>query len=258
MASVMGPGWTPSEEVFSAGPDWQAILKADGHKIPVIRGSGLSRRTTSKKIGRPTVWLLVETGESTLNEARDVGRQAVLSLLGLLQLRLPSLRMPEVLWEGAFNPRNKRSTVVGLEFEAPGLSAGQLKRDLGFLSHLRIGGLPNRIALSLRWYARAWTDRNRIDRFIHLWLAAVVLVDHGYTRSQRGKISQRTRIEQYVSGFPTLSPARRSEIALDLKDSYDIRNKVQHEANTADVTEANLARLEDRATEVLRLELERL
>jgi hypothetical protein len=217
-----------------------------------------SAKTASKQIGRPTAWLLVETGKSTLNEARDVGRQAVQSLLGLLQLRLPSIRMPEILWEGAFNPRNNMTTVAGHEFEAPNLSAEQLKRNLGFLSHLRIGEMPNHIALSLRWYARAWTDRNRIDRFIHLWLATVVLVDNGYTRSQRGKISQRTRIQEYISGFPALSPTRRSQIALDLKDSYNIRNEVQHEANTTNVTEDNVARLEGRTTEVLRLELERL
>lgn len=258
MTSVMRPGWTPSDEVYGAGPDWQAILKSDGHEIPVIRGSGPSSRITSKQVGRPTAWLLVETGKSTLNEARDVGRPAVLSLLGLLQLRLPSLRMPEILWEGACNSRNKRSTVTGLEFEAPPLSAEKLERDLGFLSRLRIDSLPNHIALSLRWYARAWTYRNRIDRFVHLWLSAVVLVDHGYTRSERRKKIQRTRIEEYTGGFPALSQTRRNQIAVDLKKSYDIRNEVQHEANTVNVTEASLARLEERTTEVLRLELERL
>lgn len=258
MVSVMRPGWTPGDEIFGAGPDWQAILKTDGHKIPVIERSKRGPRTTGKRSGRPTAWLLVETGKSTLNEARDAGRQAVQSLLGLIQLRLPSLQMPEILWEGAFNPRNKRAMVTGFEVKAPGLSAAQLKKDLGLMSKLRIGGLPNHIALGLRWYAKAWTDRNRVDRFIHFWLATVVLVDHGYSRSQRNKVSQRKRIEKYIAGFPALSATRRSEMARDLKDSYTIRNEVQHEANTTNVTDASLARLESRTTEALRVELNRL
>jgi hypothetical protein len=241
------------------GPDWQAIFKADGHSVHVITGDQESRRTVSKRSKRPTVWLLVDTDKTSLNDARDVGRLAVQSLLGLIQLRLPQVRMTEILWEGAFNPRNKRSTVVGQEYVmASGISEGALSRNLQDLRKVRVDGLPDYIALSLRWYARAWTDRNRIDRFVHLWLSAVVLIDHGFARSQRNKIRQRERINAYIKNFLAVSSTRRAQLATDLKASYDVRNEVEHEGNIANLNEASVAKLEQSVTEILRLELERL
>lgn len=259
IATVIEPAWSPPNEVFGMGPDWQAIFKADGHSVHVITGDQESRRTVSKRSKRPTVWLLVDTDKTSLNDARDVGRLAVQSLLGLIQLRLPQVRMTEILWEGAFNPRNKRSTVVGQEYVmASGISEGALSRNLQDLRKVRVDGLPDYIALSLRWYARAWTDRNRIDRFVHLWLSAVVLIDHGFARSQRNKIRQRERINAYIKNFLAVSSTRRAQLATDLKASYDVRNEVEHEGNIANLNEASVAKLEQSVTEILRLELERL
>ena len=259
IASVIEPAWTPPNEIFGAGPDWQAVFKADGHSIPTITGDKKKPRTAAKQARRPTVWLIVETEKSALNEARDVGRLRVWSLLGLIQLKLPQVRMPEILWEGAFNPRNKRTTVIGQEYTmAAAMTEGSLKSRLLALSKVRFRGLSDHVSLSLRWYARAWTDRNRIDRFVHLWLAAVVLIDHGFSRSQRDGMSQRDRVDAYIGGFPAVSPVRRANLAADLKASYSIRNEVVHEGNISNVSERNLARLEESTTEILRLEMERV
>ncbi len=141
---------------------------------------------------------------------------------------------------------------------ASGISEGALSRNLQDLRKVRVDGLPDYIALSLRWYARAWTDRNRIDRFVHLWLAAVVLIDHGFSRSQRNKIRQRGRVDAYIENFLTVSPTRRAQLATDLKASYNVRNEVEHEGNIANLNEASVAKLEQAVTEILRLELERL
>ena len=258
MASVIQPSWSPPNQVFGAGPDWQAIFKADGHNVPAIAGGQQSPRTVARRPNRPTVWLLVDTGKTTLNDARDIGRLAVQSLLGLLQLKLPRVRMTEILWEGALNPRNKLSTVVGQEYAAPKVSEHDLKSDLQDLSKVSPRKLPDYVALSLRWYARAWIDRNRIDRFVHLWLAAVVLIDHGYSRSQRNRVRQKQRIDEYVDKFLAVSQTRRSQLALDLKASYDLRNEIEHEAKIANLNEPAVAKLEESVTEILRLELEAL
>jgi len=256
IATVVTPAWSPPEDVFAAGPDWQAIFKADGHQVPEMKVGAKASRATGKKAGRPTVVLLVETGTTTLNGTRDVGRPRAQSLLGLLQMKLVRLRGSTVLWEGVVNPRNNRSTAVGLDYEARSLSPDQLKRDVLPLSKASLGSLPAYLSLGLRWYAKAWLDRNRIDRFVNFWLSAVVLIDHGFSRPQLSKIPQRERIVAYVKGFAAVSGARRATLAKRLKRAYAVRNEVVHQGNTANLGDQILRELEESVTEIFQLEME--
>jgi len=249
---VLEPGWEPLEEVHIPGQDWSLqFFPPRTIRVPIVRGPlGASRpRLTSFK--HPVALLRIATAKEDLNRARDYGARLARSLVGLLQTEYNLIVASQPLWEGAIGISKKGRPAFmasGQEVDVPGLTPEKLHRSGLELAPFRLGDLPGHLASSLRWYGLAWASPNdRTAQFIHLWLAALALIQHGTT----GK--QRQRIGQYVNRM-FLSPQRASELVEALWDSYKIRLEIVHECRDDSVTLASLERLHQAALELIEFE----
>jgi len=250
---VLEPGWEPLEEIRIEGLDWRLwFFPPRTIRVPIVRGP-LSRskpRLTSFK--QPVALLQIATEKGDLNRARDYGARLVRSLVGLLQTEYNLIVASQPLWEGAIDISKKGRLgfmASGQEVGVPGLTPEKLHRSGLELAPFRLSDLPRHLASSLRWYGLAWASPNdRTAQFIHLWLAALALIQH---RSSGG--TQRDRIRQYV-GSMFLSTQRASELVEALWDSYRIRLEIVHECRDDSVTLASLERLDEAALELIKFE----
>jgi len=254
------------EPVTVPGQDWLIVFyPAGGLKLHlfserVFMKTG-TRRFTKRKLQRPTAFLRVNTGTHHLSEARDYGRAAVRTLLGLAQMHFPIILPHEIVWEGPVQLRARAGGRVRERYgtghssvTAPPADSSKLTSTGLTLAAFRLKSLPQHVGLSLRWYALAWASQRRADQFIQLWLSALVLIDHGYSKSQRKKISQDSRIERYVNRM-LLSRSRAQQLADTLKTAYDVRNTMIHEGDESGATRDSVERLQAAVTQMLSVEL---
>ena len=249
---VLEPGWEPLEEVRIPGQDWILQFFPPGTiRVPIVRGPlGRSKpRLTSFR--QPAALLQIPTEKGDLNRSRDYGARLLRSLVGLLETQYNLIVANQPLWEGAIGISNKgRPSFMasGQERSVPGLTPEKLRRSGLELAPFRVGDLPRHLASSLRWYGLAWSSADdRTAQFMHFWLAALVLINHG----TRGK--QRQRIRDYVASM-VLSAQRGSDLAGALLDSYEIRKEIVHECKDDSVTLASLERLQEAALELIEFE----
>jgi hypothetical protein len=248
------------------GEDWLIVFYPTGRLelrsfSERVFGKTGSRKFVKRKIRRPAAFLKVNTGTQRLNEAREYGRPAVRTLLGLARMKFPIILAHETIWEGAIQPRGRsgdrlreRYTAVHSGVEAPPADPRYVT-DTGLgLAPFKLRTLPQHVGLSLRWYGLAWASRRRADQFIQLWLSALVLIDHGYTKTQRKKISQDSRIDRYVNGM-LLSTSRAQQLADTLKAAYDRRNTMIHEGDESAATEEAVEQLQAAVMQMLSFEL---
>jgi len=249
---VLEPGWEPLEELTVEAVDWRlSFFPPRTIRVHIVRGP-LDRskpRLTSFK--HPVALLQIPTEKEDLNRARDYGARLVRSLVGLLQTQYNVIVATQPLWEGAITPGKDGSVrfmASGQEVSVPGLTPEKLRQKGSELMPFRLGALPGHLASSLRWYGLAWASPNdRTAQFMHFWLAALVLINHGT------KGEQRKRIAEYVSRM-FLSPRRESELRRALLDSYNIRLEIVHECKDDSVSLASLERLEKAALELIEFE----
>jgi hypothetical protein len=255
---VLEPGWEPLEEVRIPGQDWGVhFFPPKALKIPVVGGPVDTAKPRWTSFRHPVALVWVAAPDEELNRIRDYGSRRVRSLVGLLETRYQVIVASDPLWEGGLGIG--RGDRIG--FMASGRVAGaegvtvQSLRQRGLdLAQFRLGALPRHLASSLRWYALAWSsDDDRTAQFMHFWLATLVLIDHGYTRSELRAYTQDERIERYV-GNMVLSTTRSKRLSGDLKTSYDIRNEIVHECRDDSVTLASLERLQKAALELIEFE----
>lgn len=254
------------DPVTVQGQDWMIVFYPAGslrlHLFSerVFMKTG-TRRFTKRKVQRPTAFLRVNTGTHHLNEARDYGRAAVRTLLGLAQMKFPIILPHDIVWEGPVQLRGRAGDrmregygTVHSSVMAPPADPSKLTRTGLDLAPFNLKRLPRHVGLSLRWYALAWASRRRADQFIQLWLSALVLADHGYSKTQRKKISQDDRIDRYVNHM-LLSTSRAAKLADTLKNAYDLRNSMIHEADESGATADAVERLHTAVAEMLSFEL---
>lgn len=250
---VLEPGWEPLKEVRIEGHDWRLwFFPPRTIRVPIVQGPLGRTKPRGRSFKHPTALLQIATDEQDLNGARDYGARLVRSLVGLLQTRYHLIVASDPLWEGAISiakQRPPRFMVSGREIGVQGVTEEKLHRRGLELAPFRLSALPRHLASSLRWYGLAWASPNdRTAQFIHFWLAALVLIQHG---SSGGK--QRQRIREYV-GSMFLSRQRQSELAGTLWDSYNIRLEILHECRDDSVTLASLERLQKAALELIEFE----
>lgn len=258
MLRVLEPGWEPLEEVRIPGQDWGVYLfPPKTLKVPIVTGPPDTAKPRWTSFKHPVALVWVAAPDEELNRIRDYGSRKVQSLLGLLETRYQLIVASSPLWEGGLGIA--RRDRIG--FMASGRVAGtdgvtvQSLRERGLdLARFRLGALPRHLASSLRWYALAWSsDDDRTAQFMHFWLATLVLIDHGYTRSELRAYTQDERIERYVDNM-VLSTTRSERLSGDLKTSYDIRNEIVHECRDDSVTLSSLQRLQKAALELIEFE----
>jgi hypothetical protein len=255
---VLGPGWEPLEEVRIFGQDWILQFFPPGTiRVPIVRGPLGRSKPQLTSFRQPAALLQIPTEKGDLNRSRDYGAKLLRSLVGLLQTQYNLVVANQPLWEGAIGVSNEgRPSFMasGQEAAVPGLTPQRLHRSGLELAPFRLADLPRHLASSLRWYGLAWSSADdRTAQFMHFWLAAVVLVDHGYTRSQLSAHSQNDRIDRYIAGM-VLSTTRSQGLSDDLKASYDIRNEIVHECRDDSVTLVSLERLQEAALELIEFE----
>lgn len=251
---VLEPGWEPLEEVHIPGQDWSVLfLPPKSFRVPIVSGPLATSKPRWTSFKHPTALLRVAADGEDLNHARDRGAKLVRSLAGLLQTHFNIIVASEPLWEGAITLRKQRRVsfmASGRQIGVEGVTRNGLHQRGLELAPFRLSTLPRHLASSLRWYGLAWSSPgdDRAAQFIHFWLAALALIQHG---SSGG--TQRQRIEQYI-GSMILSPQRESELVEALWDSYKIRLEIVHECRDDSVTLASLERLQKAALELIDFE----
>ncbi len=206
--------------------------------------------------------LAIHTGLADINAARDIGRPSVRALLGLIRRDFPVLDPADVLWEGAIVSRRKgrlgftvaessievaepadklRLSTVGLALAAVSLlqMKPHLRRSLGFLAFARSAEI-------------------RIEKFMHLWLAAVALASYRRPAGDRDL----TRISDYVDGMGTgqhgvLSQARITQLKAVFSRANNARNRALHRNDESFMTLTLLEELEKAVFELVDFELAR-
>ncbi|HLG10136.1 MAG TPA: hypothetical protein VI876_00120 [Dehalococcoidia bacterium] len=206
-----------------------------------------SPRTSWKTFPDCSALISVHTQEATINGARDVGRLAVRRLAGLIRREMPTLLLSDVLWEGAIagTPRQTIKMMLAqpeIETVTPNSPAALHEVGLKLLA-IEFGALPVQLGKALEWLALARSARVRIEKFTHLWLAVVALVDHGVDFEKVRY--QRTRIENYVATMSdVLRSTERLALTTRLNAAYAVRNELWHEGMDTSITPNLLASLE--------------
>ena len=80
--------------------------------------------------------------------------------------------------------------------------------------------LPDALGKALEWLALARAAHVRIEKFTHLWLSVVTLVNY-----EPSRLDQKPRIDAHVAAMSNvLRSQEQMNLANRLKDAYDIRN----------------------------------
>lgn len=250
--------WTSMVNI--PGIDWVIQLFCPGElKIPGVRMSA-SGRVRWKTVRQHCGLLAVNTGQTNINVARDMGRPAVRALLGLARRRFPFLILSNVLWESALTQRQKN--ILGMTASASGFRAkaptdpGQLSR-VG-LSLASVSPLKMQVHLrrSLVWLALARSARVRIEMFMHLWLAALALASYG----QPVGADDMPRLRRYTASMGTgdhgvLSQARIQSLNNCFQKANKARNDSFHRDDDSLVTSALVEELENAVFDLVDFEL---
>lgn len=249
---VLEPGWEPLEEVRIPGQDWSLqFFPPRTIRVPIVRGPLGRSKPRLTLFRQPVALLRIATEKGDLNRARDYGARLLRSLVGLLKTQYNLIVASQPLWEGAIgiNKKDRQEFMAsGHEMSVPGLTPDNLRRSGLELAPFRLGDLPRHLASSLRWYGLAWSmPDDRTAQFMHFWLAALVLINHG----TEGK--QRQRIKDYIARM-VLSPQRGSVLVAVLWDSYNVRLEIVHECKDDSVTLDSLERLQEAALELIDFE----
>jgi len=246
---VLEPGWEPLDPVRVPGQDWSvSFFPPRALKVPIAAGPLCTSKLRWTSFKHPVALLQAAAPEKDLNPVRDYGSRAVRSLVGLLETQYQLIVASQPLWEGAISIGEQgqvRFMASRRQVGVEGVTAASLNQRGLQLAPFRLSALPRHLASSLRWYGLAWsTPDDRTAQFMHFWLAALVLINHGT------KGEQRRRIREHV-GHMFLSAQRASDLAGSLLDSYEIRLQIVHECRDDSVTLQSLERLQRAALELI-------
>lgn len=246
--SAAHDSWTSSVNI--PGIDWTIRLYPPGElKVPKARRSA-SGRARWKTIGQHCGLLAVNTGQTEINVARDMGRPAVRALIGLARRKIPFLILSDVIWEDAQTQRRRRKlgmTASASEFRAeePADPTRLSRVGLTFadVSFLR---MPAHLRRSLVWLALARSARVRIEMFMHLWLAVLALASYG----QPVGAGDMPRIRTYTATMGTgaygvLSQQRIKNLDKVFERANKARNHSLHRDDDSLVTLELIQGLED-------------
>ena len=252
--------WT--SYVHIPGIDWVIRLYVPGElKIPRARRTA-SGRVRWKTIPQHCGLLAVHTGQTNVNVARDIGRPAVRALLGLARREFPFLIPSDVLWEGAVTQR--RIGKLGMTASESELRAAKpagrerLSRVGLTLAGVSFLKMPAHLHRSLVWLALARSASVRIERFMHLWLAAIALASYG----QPVGADDMPRIRKYTESMGTgihgggvISQPRIQSLNNCFQRANKARNRSFHRDDDSLVTLELVQGLEEAVFELVDFEL---
>lgn len=249
------------EEIVIQGRDWDVkFYPPKLLKIPYPSEKRI--RASMRGVPRHCCVLRVHTEKVDMNDARQVGRPAIRSLLALLRREIGVIVPADILWEGAMvtTPRGyaRMSTAVR-RLEAKLVDATRMHSVGLKLANISAIGMPRQLHLALEWLSLARSATVRSEKFMHLWLAVLTLASYKQPR----RLTDMTRIRRYTKTMIVGDGGVRSPLSVaGLNDrfrrAYKIRNDLVHRADEAGITEGVLANLESDAFELVDFEFRKL
>ena len=250
-----------NEEPVIQGRDWDVKFYPP-KQLKIPHPSEKRIRASMRGVPRHCFLLRVHTSEDDMNDAREVGRPAVRSLLALLRREVPVLLPADIIWECALvtTPRGyaRMSTYIR-RHEAKPVDATRMHIVGLKLANIPVLGMPRQLNLALEWLSLARSATVRSERFMHLWLAVLTLASF----RQPKKLKDMPRIRRYTKTMIVGDGGVRSPLSVaDLNDrfgrAYKIRNDLLHRADDSGITEGVLASLESDAFELVDFEFRKL
>lgn len=253
--------WSKHSSVF--GVDWTAdFFPPKEFRIPLLKRSP-SGRMRWQKVPSHCLLVTVHTGKDDINEARDVGRPAVRSLMAVLRREVPLLLPAQVVWEGGMvRPRKRQlrmTTVLSQMESAKGIGESRLQKMGLKLAKISTRSMPPQLRQALEWLNLARSASVRPEKFIHLWLAVLTLASFGQPKKHRDmkKIRNYTKTMGHGVGG-VLSPLAIADLNLRLENARKIRNDLLHKADDSRITLDLLEKLELDAFRLVDFELAKL
>ena len=249
------------EETVIQGRDWDVKFYPPKQlKIPYPSEKRV--RASMRRVPRHCCLLRVQTNEHDMNDAREVGRSAVRSLLALLRREVPVLLPGDIVWEGAMVTTQRgyaRMSTYVRRLEARLVDATRMHVVGLKLANISALAMPRQLNLALEWLTLARSATVRSEKFMHLWLAVLTLANY----KQPKKLGDMPRIRRYtktmtVGDGGVRSPLSVAELNERFGRAYKIRNDVVHRADDSGITEGTLASLEAAAYELVDFELKKL
>lgn len=251
-----------NESVAVRGIDWNARFATPG-ELKVLIPRGKRKRVSWRGVKQHCVLVEVDTGETSLNAARDIGRPAARAILGLLRSRVPVILPGEVFWEGAFTPTTGGKTKLittgsGAELKEP-VTAKRLNRLSLRMAKVAATKMPQHLVKALQWLTLARSADVRSEMFMHLWLAAITLASHGQPKRARDLTRLKKYTQQMITGVGSVtSPTVVDQLYGRLEAAYDIRNDLVHRADDSRITNELLDQLETDDHTLVDFELSKL
>lgn len=243
------------------GIDWVARFAPPG-TVKILHPRGERMRISWRLVKQHCVLIAIDTGSTSMNEARDIGRPATRAMLALLRREVPVLLPDQLLWEGAlvFATSGKLKTMAtGLEIEVKDSITPERLHRLGLrMTKISAAGIPKHVSRALGWLTLARAARARSEMFIHLWLAILTLAGHGQSKwdDDMKRITKYTRSMTY--GPNVVSPLIVTEINERLHAAKRARHRLVHRADDSGITEELLRSLEDDAMRFVDFELAKI
>ena len=153
-----------------------------------------------------------------------------------------------------------RRTGAELRFESAAPVSPARLHNLGLkLVDISVASFPPQLRQSLQWLNLARSASVRPEKFIHLWLAVLVLASYG----QPKKGTDRVRIRNYLNTMGhgiggVRSPLSIAELNARMQAVYGIRNDLLHRADDSRITVELLDGLERDAFELIDFELAKI
>lgn len=251
-----------NEHTIIRGQDWQAEFYPP-KQLKLPHPSEKRVRVSWKAVPRHCCLISVRTTKSDMNEARDVGRPAVRSILALIRREIPILLPAEILWEGAIvavrSDHIRMSTAPQhLELGRPA-GATRLYRVGLNLAQVSVVDMPPQLSRALEWLILARAASVPAERFMHLWLAVLTFASY----KQPKRLKDMVRIRRYTRTMTTGVAGVRSQLSVaELNERFrraeKVRHALVHRADDSGITGAFLTGLEDSAFELVDFELAKI
>jgi hypothetical protein len=182
VVGAMSDSW--DEPITIEGIDWKVTLCPPGSlAIPTWTGTNASK-TRMTRVRRHAAMFAVSLKKTDANEARDLGRPRVRSLVGLLRREIPMIMPSAVLWEGLLGIRGKKKSLLMLAIDVdirPDRTVTQSNiQDLRMrLLQLKLQSAPDAAMRALEWMTAARRTSTAPEQLVNLWLAVIALIKPG-------------------------------------------------------------------------------
>jgi hypothetical protein len=256
---AMPDSW--DEPIAIEGIDWKVTLCPPGSlTIPTWTGTNTSK-TRMTRVRRHAAMFTVSLKKTDANEARDLGRPRVRSLIGLMRREIPMIMPSSVLWEGLLGIRGKNKPVLMLAIDVDvrpdrKVTQSNVQDRRMRLLQLKLQSAPNSAMRALEWMTAARRTSTAPEQLVNLWLAVIALIKPG----QPADALDPARIHSYTSRLRRANGGPYSDAIVDklsvrLLAAKKARERLMHRDELRWTTPELLEELEDALFAMIDFEL---